>query len=54
MSGIEKRIKKHACIFVKDLSFISVRYNIKAATSASSFKRLMKSFLRDRQNEFKS
>ena len=26
MSGIEKRIKKHACIFVKDLSFISVRY----------------------------
>ena len=27
MSGIEKRIKKHACIFVKDLSFISVRYN---------------------------
>ena len=27
MSGIEKRIKKHACIFVKDLSFISVRYS---------------------------
>ena len=46
--------KKFSLLFQGPKIWNSLPNHIKATTSAPSFKRLMKSFLRDRQNEFKS
>ena len=45
--------KKFSLLFQGPKIWNSLPNHIKATTSAPSFKRLMKSFLRDRQNEFK-